>query len=160
MNPYTYYNFAASCNSFYKSRKLNFNTITDERIEYLKEQAQLVNDYVDNKEYGKNKIFRYIKIMDRLNTVCGENVNTIARFRTETPEEKFLLFIFAVDPEFEAAIIYLSENNKLDIKRKLHSYFCLYDPNLVKIELKVIKQLLEEQQKKEIYEEADKRAFK
>jgi len=160
MSTYTYYSFNTSYNSFYKSNKLNFSTITDEKIKYLKEQAKLINLFFDNKEAGQNRVFRYIKIMDRLNTVCGPNIHPKAKFRTESQEEKFLLFIFAVDPEFEAAIIHLSENTKAAIRGKLNAYFGVYDPNLAKIELKVIKQILKNEQKKTIYDEAEKRAFK
>ena len=146
--------------NFYTRPKLDFSKISEERKNYLKNQAENLNKFFDTEKYNYSKVYKYSKKIERINGVCGGNIKDNVPFSTKTPEEKYLLFIYAVDPEFENAIIHLSETQKDNIKRNCMEKFGIYDPNLIKIELQVIKQFLTEQKRKEIYEEVDKRAFK
>lgn len=97
-----------------------------------------------------------MKIMEMITTSHGKNLNRKKKFWTSSKSEKFILFMYSVDPNFEALIIYLSEY----IKGKMKQKFGLYDPNLIKIEKEVLRQLLKTNEQNKINAEAEKRAFK
>ena len=75
-------------------------------------------------------------------------------------EQIYFLFMFSVDPTFEALKIY-AESNKIDeIKIKFFNRFGLFDKNLVLLEKFYIKNFALKKQKQEISEEITKRIFK
>lgn len=74
--------------------------------------------------------------------------------------EKYILFMFSIDPNFEAIKI-LGQYNKLsEIKLAMILNFGIYDKNLFTIEKFYIKHFFSEKEKEDINNEIQKRAFK
>ena len=89
-----------------------------------------------------------------------DNNHINPNFVTTSMAEKLLLFMFSIDPNFEIAIIFGSEDRIYTAKEKIKEKFGIYDINLIKVEKLVIKNFLSEQKRNEINEEIDRRAFK
>ena len=71
-----------------------------------------------------------------------------------------ILFIFSVDPTFEAIKIYGESNHVSEIKEKMINYFGIYDKNLIVIEKIFMKRFFSKEEKKNLEEEIQKRVFK
>ena len=105
------------------------------------------------------KIEKYCKKIERIQT-APKKENDFNKISTNTSIEKLLLFMFSVDPDFEAFLIYSSCNTLKEIKYEMNKTFGLYDPYLVKVERIFIKYLLNEEEKNKINEKVEIRVFK
>ncbi|MBQ2946281.1 MAG: hypothetical protein IJE04_00325 [Bacilli bacterium] len=136
---------------FYKDFKnINFKNVDNEKISILKKNAL---NLLEQENITSNNFVNYIKKMKRL------NINQ-KKYNVDCIEEKYILFMFSVDPTFEAVKIYGESNHVNDIKRKMKNVFELYDHRLISIEKEFIQYFLSENHKKEINEEIEKRVFK
>lgn len=146
--------------SFYNIDKIDISNIDNVKFQKIIEQAKKINKMFLNKQLREDKDERYLRIMEIIHGSYRENIPVNNEFATTSQAEKFLLFMFSIDPNFEIAIIYASENRINDVKIKMREKFGVYDPYLIKIEKAVIKKLLSKEQQTIIYEEIEKRAFK
>ena len=146
--------------TFYEN--FDFNTKSENNIEIDKiiEKSKELNRLYNSNHYRPTKTLRYLKIMESIHCNYRENIPTKSQFSTTSIFEKLLLFMFSIDPELEAFIIYSSENSTDEIRMKLEQKFGLYDKNLIKTEKFFIQNFLEKEKQNDIYEEIDKRAFK
>ena len=145
--------------------------ITNEYLEYC--NNIIINFYknIDNlnfNELSENKIIELYNIKDTLieKTSNYKIINYINKIKKLSKNnkfnetEKFILFMFSVDPNFEAIKI-LGEYNKLnEIKLAMILNFGIYDKNLFTIEKFYIKHFFSEKEKEDINNEIEKRAFK
>lgn len=135
---------------FYKDiNESDFQNITDDRILFLK---KLAPNLLEKEFTSSNKFINYIKKMKRL-------VNDPQKYNIENQVEKYILFMFSVDPSFEAIKIYGESNHIEEVKEKMKKYFGIYDTKLINIENYFIKHLLKEEKIKEINEEIERRVF-
>ena len=137
---------------FYINRSVSFKDITIERIKELKDLS-LVTSNILNCSKTSTKTEDYVKLMNsiRLN---------YRKYGRQRDAEKLILFMFTIDPTFEAAKIAGECNRTDEIKYKMINKFGLYDKNLIKIENFFIKYFLSEKSRKSINDEIERRAFK
>lgn len=147
-------------NSFYNVDKVSFKDINFKKLYDIINRAKYINKMFLNKDFRSYKSERYLKIMELIHTNYREGNPVKNEYATTSLSEKLLLFMFSIDPNFEAAIIYGSEDRTFDAKKQIEEKFGVYDINLIKIEKMVIKNFLSETKRNQIYEEIDKRAFK
>ncbi|MBR6690209.1 MAG: hypothetical protein IKL65_02640 [Bacilli bacterium] len=141
-------------NSFYNNLNgTNFKGISVERLSELKLISQQLNAEFNNKNLAHCKSMRYGKIANKLKT-------NPKRYTITSDAEKYILFMFSVDPDFEAVKIYGTYNTIEEIKKEMSNYFGIFDKRLVLIENFFIKHFLSEKKRNEIKEEIEKRAFK
>ena len=135
--------------NFYKNiDNLNFNELNEKRIIELYNMKDSLLEKTSN-----YKIINYINKMKKFN-------KNSEKYNISNETEKFILFMFSVDPNFEATKI-LGEYNKLnDIKLAMILNFGIYDKNLFTIEKLYIKNFFSEKEKEDINNEIEKRAFK
>lgn len=155
--------------NFYKKLDLTTFNITEERINELKEQSININKVFNNEKMG-TKLNRYIRIVEKIHSNNRTNSNYNPNLRTYnknsvyyptfTYDEKYLLFMFAIDPNLEAAIISLSSNRTSEIKSQMVQKFGVFDIKLIRIEQHYIKYMLDSEKRNEINEEVEKRVFK
>lgn len=140
--------------TFYKNlNNTKFNNINTEIILNLINNSKILNKFYNNENIKMHKSQRYIKIMNAIN--CD-----FKRLNLNSQAEKYLLFMFSVDPNFEAFKIFNEYNTTKEIKQALSKYFGIYDAKLISIEKLFIKNFLSEKKKNEINEEIEKRIFK
>jgi hypothetical protein len=135
---------------FYKNfNSFNLKNIGDKKILELKSIAP----YLLNEEaITSNKFVNYIKSMKKL---IKEN-----KYKKYTDNEKYLLFMFSVDPTLEVLKIY-GECDKVDqTKLKMGAFLGVYDSKLIKIEKEFIKKFLSKEELNKLNEEIEKRVFK
>lgn len=146
--------YSVDVNSFYKNLKgTKFNGITKEKLLELKETSKKLNVYFRNQDYNCNKAAKYTKIMNNIKT-------NPKGFKVYSEAEKFILFMFSVDPNYEAYMINAQYNKTEDIKNALIFRFGIFDLNLIKLERFFVKNFLSEKKRNEINEEIDKRVYK
>ena len=155
--------------NFYKKLDLSTFNITEERINELKEQSININKLFNNEKRG-TKLNRYITIVEKIH--CNNRTNSIYNpslrtynknsvyYPTFTYDEKYLLLMFSVDPNLEAAIISLSCNKVNEIKTQMVEKFGVFDLKLIRVEQHYIKYMLDSEKRKEIEEEVENRVFK
>lgn len=145
--------------------------ITNEYLEYC--NNIMINFYknIDNlniNELSKEKLTELYNIKDNLlqnisNHKIINYINKIKKIQKNNrfnETEKFILFMFSVDPNFEAIKI-LGEYNRLNkIKLAMIMNFGIYDKNLFIIEKFYIKHFFSEKEKEDINNEIEKRAFR
>lgn len=146
--------YKVDIDSFYKNLKgTSFRGLTSKKLLELKAISNQLNAFYKNNNIPYDKVSRYVKIMNRIKTnPKGYGVSSEA--------EKFLLFMFSVDPTFEAAKIHGECNKIEETKEKMQNYFGIYDRRLIILENYFIKYFLSEEKRNEIQEEIEKRAFK
>ena len=146
-----YYNYI---DLFYQDiSNTTFKGINSRKILKLKFASKNFYNYFNNKNIDCEKYKRYKKIM-------GEIKISRRKFNINSEAEKFILFMFCVDPTFEAFKIY-SECNKIEeIHNKMMNKFGIYDKYLISIEKYFIKHFLSEKKQKEINEEIEERSYK
>ncbi|MBQ9071858.1 MAG: hypothetical protein IJY25_01715 [Bacilli bacterium] len=144
-------------NEFYSHlNEANFKGVTQKRLLYLKANSLILNKLLHNEHTGLYRNERYTKIMNKLRTRPEEfGINMDNRYA-----ETYILFMFAVDPNFEVAIITGECNRIQEIKNKMVEYLGIYDRNLIKIESYYLRTLATEKKRHKINEEIDKRVFK
>ena len=146
--------YKVDIDSFYKNLNgTSFRGLDSKKLLTLKATSKSLNRFYNNDNMPYNKVSRYVKIMNRIKTnPKGYGVSSEA--------EKYLLFMFSIDPSFEAAKIH-GECNKIDeTKEKMQNYFGVYDRRLIILENYFIKHFLSEKKRNEINEEIEKRVFK
>lgn len=146
--------YKVDIDSFYKNLNgTSFRGLDSKKLLTLKSTSKPLNGFYNNDNMPYNKVSRYVKIMNRIKTnPKGYGVTSEA--------EKYLLFMFSIDPNFEAAKIH-GECNKIDeTKEKMQNYFGIYDRRLIILENYFIKHFLSEKKRNEINEEIEKRVFK
>ena len=137
-------------NAFYKSiNGGNFKGIDTEKLNELQELAKVYR----NSFYNNQRNSEYIETMNRIK--CRSIVNI-----SNPKAENTILFIFSVDPTFEAIKIYGECNHIKQIKEKMIKYFGIYDKNLIIIEKAFIKRFLSKIEINGLEEEIEKRVYK
>ena len=146
--------YSLDINSFYENlSNTSFKGLDPKRILILKVFSKQLNEFYNNNAIRLNKVGRYVKIMNRIKSnPKGYGVSSDA--------ERYLLFMFSVDPNFEAAKIHGECDIINDAKAKMKMHFGLYDRKLILLENYFIKHFLSEEKRKEINEEIEIRAFK
>lgn len=149
-----YIDYSNDINAFYKNlSETDFKDITLEKLQELKLTSESLNKEFNNINLAHCKSMRYGKISIKIRT-------NPKKYNISTDAEKFILFMFSVDPDFEAAKIYGGCNTNEETKRLMEKYFGIYDKNLIIIENFFIKNFLSEKKRKEINKEIERRAFK
>lgn len=149
-----YYDVSVSIDSFYKHiHDLKINEISVERIEEFKITSQILNKEYNNSYSDRPKNVRYSRVMDKIKT-------TPKTYNLNNSTEKLLFFMFSVDPELEAILMYEETNNTTQIRQKMENYFGVYDKNLIKIEKWYIKNLLDKDARISFEEETERRVYK
>lgn len=146
--------------TFYSVDKINFKNIDNNKLLSIIETSKRINSLYLDETFRSCKSERYLRIMELIHSNYSQTREVKNHYATTSQEEKFLLFMFSIDPNFEIAIIHASEDKSYDIKTKIREKFGIYDPYLIRIEKAVINRLLSNEKKNEIYEEIEKRAFK
>lgn len=145
--------------AFYNVDKINFKDITKEKLIDIIKKAKKIHQLFLNTSFKNFQSERYLRIMELINSNYRTINPVVSPYATTSQEEKFLLFLFSVDPEFEAAIIYASENRINDAKKKIREKLGIYDTNLIKIEKAVITRFLSIEKQNKINEEIDRRIY-
>ena len=145
--------------SFYNVDKINFKDLDKTKLLSIINRSKKINELYLDESFRDNKCERYLRIMELIHTNYRKDKAVNNHYATTSQIEKFLLFMFSVDPNFEIAIIHASEDRIFDIKKKIREKFGVYDPYLVRIENAVIKKLLSNKKRNEISEEIEKRVF-
>ena len=144
-------------NAFYSYlSQANFKMITQKRLIELKAHSHTLNKFLHNEHSGLTRPQRYVKLMNYIKrnpTKFGIDMNN-------KYAEMYILFMFAVDPSFEVAIITGECNRIHEIKNKMEDYLGIYYRNLIKLECFYLRHLATENKRKKINEEIDKRVFK
>lgn len=153
--PYQYYtSLKSDIQSFYKDLNgTSFKGINKEKLIELLNNSKNLNRFFNNNNTKIQKHGKYVKIMNKIKT-------NPKSFGAYTEAEKFLVFMFSVDPNFEAAKIHGAYNTTEEIKLEMEKHFGLYDSKLIIIENFFIKNFLSEKTRNKINEEIEKRAFK
>lgn len=149
-------NYLNDLYSFYNGLgKLNFKGISAKKILFLKCNSKNLNRILsDSNMYPELPIVRkYTMIANRIKT------NPKAYGITNSAEMA-LLFMFSVDPSFEAAIIFGESNTTDQARTKMISHFGLYDKALIKLEKFYISNFLGPKKTKEIEEKINRRIYR
>lgn len=146
--------YTVDINSFYKNLNgTSFRGLNKEKLIELLNISKTLNAFYKNNNIPINRVGRYVKIMNRIKTnPKGYSISNEA--------EKYLLFMFSVDPSFEAAKIHGECNKIEETKQKMERYFGIYDRKLIILENFFIKHFLSEKKRNEINDEIEKRVFK
>lgn len=139
--------------SFYKNfKKTKFEGILAKKVIELKNiSKKLNNNYENNPEYTKKS--KYIRVMNKIKT-------NPKGYKITNDLEKYLLFMFSVDPEYNAIYMYASVNKIQDMKLEMIKKFGIYDPNLILIEKYYIKYILGPKKRKEIENKIEELSFR
>lgn len=145
---------------FYSNIETNFDNIDNEKRLEIIERAKKIKTIVDNKYKYLSKGKRYICLMDllRINYSKTRRLNSI--YASNSEDEKLLLLLYSVDPNFEAAIIAGTENKLNDVKVQMEYRFGVFDPCLIKLENYLIKNFISKEQKEIIENTINEKAFK
>ena len=149
------YSYIVDINSFYKDfNGADFSKVQPDRIAEIANKVEKVNSRRINCSCSLYKGARkYTNIMNhvRMNPKF---------YDLRSKEEVYFLFMFCVDPEFEAFMIVNEYNTMKEIKEKLLTRFGFPDTNLPKIEKEFIKNFMKKEEREKIKEEIDKRIWK
>ena len=139
--------------SFYKNfSDTKFEKIKAKKLIELKLASKKLNNYFDNcNEYNKKS--KYIRLMNKFKTnPKGYNITNDL--------EKYILFMYSVDPKLEATYMYASVNKIQDVKIDMVKKFGVFDPNLVLIEKYYILNILGPKKKKEVLDKVEELSFR
>lgn len=154
MNKTPYVDITKDMKAFYRNLTVaDFTKIKTEKLRELKMTSIILNEFYNNAELEPRKKIRYSRIANMLRT-------NPKRYGINNSAEMYILFMFSVDPNYEAAIIYGESNNTTDVKEKMANSFGHFDSKLIKLEKYFIKNFLCTRKKEEIKEEIKKRVFK
>lgn len=159
----------ADIKEFYKNLTLvNFNDITKERIEELKnsEVCETLKSYIygdsikitektilsRDADINSDRLTKYLKVINILRV----NPNT----GTNNYLEKYILFVLIFDPNLDALVIHSSYDKINQIKNEMKKRFGVYDSNLVKIERKILHKLLNKSEIDKLNEKIDSIVYK
>lgn len=148
------FNYNIDINSFYENLSgTSFKGVDLKRILILKTISKQLNEYYNNSNIHLNKVGKYVKIMNKIKT-------NPKGYGVTSESEKYLLFMFSVDPNFEAAKIHGECDRINDVKTKMRMHFGVYDRKLILLENYFIKHFLSEEKRNEINEEIERRVYK
>lgn len=141
-------------NLFYKNlNSFRLSPISDERIEAIKLLAKMERlNFLTNPRIKLAQTKKLLKLMEKLAT-RPENYNI-------TENEKYLFYMFAVDPTFEAYIIAATAGDASKIKSRMLAKFGLNDVNLIRLERKFVNLKMLSDNREKLEDEIDKRALK
>ena len=112
-----------------------------------------LNKFYNNEFDDLCRFEKYVKIMNKIKT-------NPKHYNVESLAERYILFMFSVDPTFEAVKIYGECNKINEVKKKSNQFFGLYDKRLISLEKFFIKNFLSSEMKKRIDEEINERVYK
>lgn len=148
------YNYTLEVNSFYERlSEADFNLLDSKKIVKLKISALELNKFYNNKFDDMCRFEKYIKIMNKIKT-------NPKHYNVESLAERYILFMFSVDPTFEAIKIYGECNKINEVKNKSTQFFGLYDKRLISLEKFFVKNFLSSEMKKRIDKEIEERVYK
>ena len=140
-------------NSFYKNlNETNFNQVNKKKLFILKLISSKLNHFYNAKIEFTSKSEEYFKLMNRIKT-------NPKGYGVETEADKFILFMFSVDPTYELFKIWGESNTIKEFKDKSLTKFGVVDKKLLYLEKFFIKYFLSQEKQNEIYEEVNNRAF-
>ena len=156
LSAYQYYhplNCSIVYNLFYKGlSSFKLSSISDERIEAIKLLAKMERlNFLTNPRIKLAQTKKILKLMEKLAT-RPENYNI-------TENEKYLFYMFAVDPTFEAYIIAATASDASKIKSCMLAKFGLNDVNLIRLERKFVNLKMLSNNREKLEDEIDKRAL-
>lgn len=141
-----YIDFNVDFNSFYQNfSNSNFSGITTKKLIELKCFSKEFNNYWKS-NLDEDIRFKYITIMNKIKTAPF-------KYRATNDAEKYLLFMFSIDPTFELFKIWNTHNTIEEIKNKAIGKFGLFDKNLFVLERFFIKNFLSAEKQAEIFEQ-------
>ena len=141
-------------NSFYKNLNgTSFKEISIEKLKELKRNSNNLLKLLKNPKLPASKPGKYIRIMNSIKT-------NPTGFGVSNEAEKYIFFMFCIDPTFEAVKINGECNTTKEVKEKMINHFGLFDKKLIIVENFFIKNFLTEKKRNEINEEIEKRVFK
>ena len=127
--------------------------VNSDRIKELQEKAKRVQfNKMNPKPLDYSPIGRYA------NTLAHIRMNS-KRYNLHSTAEQFLLFMFHIDPTFEAFKIFSESNNMDEVKQKMHNRFGVYHCGLIKTEKAYITKLMKEKERQLIEEEIEERVY-
>jgi len=146
-------------NEFYKNLKISdFNSISVIEILKLKNLSKKFNQQFNNKYDQKLKIQKYLYIIEKIKLL------KLSLKENDTYKQiyayKYILFMFSIDPDFEAAISYGESNKIQEAKNLLEKKLGVFDYNLIRLEHFYLKHFASQKTKEEIKEKILERAFK
>lgn len=137
-------NINSEIKSFYsKFDKNDFNKINYLRIIKLQKASIELNQYYNNDSITIKRTIKYIKLMNNI------KINP-SLYGAKNKAEEYILFMFSVDPEFDAYIIQKTSNTKKEIESKMKKQFGVFDIRLFLIEKYFIKYFATKKFKEEV----------
>lgn len=132
----------------------NFDKIDSERISELTKLVEKVHSrkIINYLNFYKG-VRRYTSIMSHI------RINS-KLYNLNSKEEIYFLFMFCIDPNFDAFLIFNEFNTSKEIKSNLELKFGISDINLAKIEREFINKFMNKNEKKQIQDEINKRIWK
>ena len=124
--------------------QINFENIDEASINNILNKAKALNEFYTKENFKHTKIEKYFKIIEIVNS------GYTSSFYTNSAQEKFLLFLYSIDPEFDTLVIYGSEKDSKNIEKQMIKKFGLYDENIIVLENMILKNVLTNQKKEEI----------
>lgn len=150
---FDYINFNIDIDDFYRNKNnIDFKNITAKKLIELKCFSKKFNNYWKNAPI-KDIRYKYITIMNKIKTAPF-------KYRVTNEAEKFILFMYSIDPTFEVYKIWNEYNTTKEIKNSLLNKFGLVDKNLYIIEKYFIHHFLSMEKQNEIEEEINNRIYK
>ena len=144
----------SSLDSFYVNLNCeSLRLIEDERLKELFEISKKFNNFynLDCLKLHKSEAYYNVSKFFKFN---------IYHYKIYSQAEKYVVFMFAVDPTFEAIKIYSESNKVCEIKNKMINTFGIFDENLVILEKEIIGKILSKEKKEEFDEFLFKNSFK
>ena len=142
-------NYKPDIDSFYKNfYNINFENISDNDMMRFKEISKPINKFYEYKNTPYTKLKKYIMLMNKIKT-------NPKGFGVTNELEKYIFFMYSVDPNLDAIVIHESYNNSKEIKTNLEKRFGIYDNKLILIERNFVKYILSPKDKKEIQDRID-----
>lgn len=139
--------------SFYKKfNPKEFDKISVTKLLELKKKSKTLNEHY-TKDRMYNKKSKYIRLMNKFTT-------NPKGYGITNDLEKYLLFMFSVDPNYDLTYMYAEINNINEIKMDMIKKFGVYDPNLILIEKYYIKNILGPKSRKKIQDKVIELSFR
>jgi len=152
-------NYNVTINSFYNDMELKLCEVSKDDLNLIIKRATYLNKVFKSKRFENKPSAGYIKIMEMIHTNYRKNNPTKTPYSTTSITEKYILFMYSVDPNFELAIIYGSVFKSKQIVDGMKKMFGIYEPNLIKIEKFEIKNLLDKTKKEELDKIIEKKSY-
>ena len=140
--------------SFYLNlNRESLRLIENERLKELFEISKKLNNFYNHDILKVHKSEAYYNVSKFLRY-------NIHNYKIYSRAEKYVVFMFAVDPTFEAIKIYSESNKVCEMKNKMISTFGMFDEKLIILEKEIIGKILSKEKKEELEEFLFKNSFK